>query len=421
MTAHAGKIRLRWLDLARILCALMILGIHWLRASYKVGLFGRGDPVNLVMGYQSQTGGVRLFNYVLIAGTSPHPATWLTNVIGLLGGFGWEAVSALILVSGFSLAWAQGGAALTRGQWLAWYGRHAKRILVPFYLAVLAFLSVYALALVLIPHLHLHGAVASTLDWKLLSQFHTPLPGVIISHIFLIDPYNYDWSADFFAPAWWFVPAILLAYVAYPFARAWSRIGHGIPLLVGSALLAMAAFALADAGVLVNESWYYIVLQESFNFCLGIVLANAWLGPQREALERATADPRLFALACAVFVAGNLANWTPALRPVASILYGPSLVVMVIFVAKWLEAFPLSRKLTSVDPYDLYLVHQPFAFPLALVAKFLFHDYAVFAGWFVFVGVAALAAKGLSQARQALLAPRRRAPERGRAGEVPAW
>jgi hypothetical protein len=400
MNAQSGAERsgrLHWLDLARILCALMILGIHWLRAGYKVGLFGAGDPVNLVMDYQSHSGGLRLFDYVLIAGTGPHPSTWLTNSIGLLGGFGWEAVSALILISGFSLAISQGGKMLARADWFVWYGRHAKRILVPFYLVALSFLTLYVLAVVAIPHVH--GRFASVIDEKLLSQFHTPLLGVIVSHLFLIDPYNKSWSADFFAPAWWFVPAILLAYVAYPFVRGGSRFGRGIPILIGAALLSMAAFAAADAGILVNESWYYIVLQESFNFTLGVVIANAWLGSARPALERAMSDPRVCALALAVFVLGNIANWTPALRSLASMLYGPSLVVMIVFAATCLARSPWARKMTVVDPYDLYLVHQPFAFPLALAAKFLFHGYAVFAGWFVFVAVASLAAIGLSRVR----------------------
>jgi hypothetical protein len=39
--------------------------------------------------------------------------------------------------------------------------------------------------------------------------------------------------------------------------------------------------------------------------------------------------------------------------PIASILYGPSLVAIVVFVAKCLERLPFSRKLTSVDPYDI--------------------------------------------------------------------
>jgi hypothetical protein len=409
--------RLGWLDLARVLCALLILGIHWLRAGYKVGLFGHGSATSLVMDYQSHSGGLRLFQYVLIAGTGHAVSTWLTNLIGLLGGFGWEAVSALIVISGFSLVVAQGHKSLTPGDWVTWYGKRAKRILVPFYLVAATFLILYALATVALPHLNAH--VATVINAKLLSQFHTPPLGVIISHIFLFDPYNRSWSADFFAPAWWFVPAILLAYVAYPFARSASTYRKGVPLLIGAALLSMAAFVASDAGILVNETWYYIVLHESFNFCLGIVIGGVWLGARRPILERALADWRVVGAAFAVFVLGNIVNWSPGFRPIASMMYGPSLVVLLVFFAKLLERSRIAPAFTSVDPYDLYLVHQPFAFPIALVAGTLFHSYAVFVGWFIFVAVASAAAKVLSVAQRPFFAGR--PGVRGETGESPVF
>ena len=396
--------RLGWLDLTRLLCAVMILGIHWLRACYKAGLFGTGRPENLVMDYQGHSGGIRLFDYVLIAGTGHHASTWLTNVIGVLGGFGWEAVSALVLLSGFSLMIAQRGAELTRREWFAWYGKRAKRILVPFYLAAAVFLTLYGLAALTLPHLH--GRLAQVIDAKMLGQFHTPLLGVVISHVFLFDPFNADWSADFFAPAWWFVPAILLAYLTYPFVRAASRFGRGIPLLAGAAALSIGAFSATNAGWLMNEQWYYIVLQESFNFALGVALGGAWLGAGRARLERIVTDPRIAAIALLIFVAGNLANWTPAARPLASMLYGPSLTVMLAFVATRVQGSTLAHRLAGIDPYDLYLVHQPFAFPIALVAAGALRSYAVFGGWLAFVTVAALAAKALSFAQRPFFARR---------------
>jgi peptidoglycan/LPS O-acetylase OafA/YrhL len=393
-TAGPRAERLVWLDVTRVLCALMILGIHWLRACYNAGLFGAGDRVNLVMDYQGHSGGLRLFHYVLIAGTAGHLSTWLTNLIGLLGGFGWEAVDALILISGFSLAISQGSKSLAPGQWLGWYGKRAKRILIPFYCVAFFFLALYLLAAYVLPEMH--SRLAAAFDAKLLSQFHTPVLGVIISHIFLFDPYNRDWSADFFAPAWWFIPAILLAYAVYPFVRSASRVCNGIPLLIATALISAASFAAADAGLLTNETWYYILLQESFNFSLGVVVAGIWLGPRRGVLERALGDPRVLAIACAVFVLGNIANWSSHARPIASMLYGPSLVVVLVFLGTWLARSRHARLLTSVDAYDLYLVHQPFAFPIAIVAKTVLHSYAVFVGWFIFVAVAMAASKVLS-------------------------
>jgi hypothetical protein len=421
MTASAGAKpvgdRLLWLSIARVLCALMILGIHWLRASYYVGLFGSGDPVNLVMEYQGQSGGLQLFHYVLIAGTGLSLTTWLTNVIGILGGFGWEAVSALILISGFSLTIAQRGKSLDHQGWLSWYGKRAKRILVPFYLVAVPFLTLFVCAIVVLSHAH--GNVATVLNAKLLSHFHTPPLGVIISHLFLFDPYAYQWNADFFAPAWWFIPAILLAYVAYPFIWTGSRFRGGIPLLAGTALLTTASYMLSNAGILVNEGWYYIVLHESFNFTLGVVIAGVWLGEGRSALEDLMSDPRAFAVAFLIFVLGNIANWTTSLRPIASMLYGPSLVLMIVFLAKRLETRRFSPALTSVDSYDLYLVHQPFAFPIALAAKVLLHGYAVFIGWFLFVAVASIAARILARVQRPLL--EMSLPALGAVAHVPLW
>jgi hypothetical protein len=243
---------------------------------------------------------------------------------------------------------------------------------------------------------HLSGRFAGAIDTKMLSQFHTPPLGVLSSHLLLVDPFNRFWSADFLAPAWWFVPAILLAYAVYPFVAAALRRAP-TSCLIGAAVVTVASYAAADAGMLWNETWYYIVLQESFNFTLGIFIATLWLGPKRAVLEGALDDPRIFAFAALLFVVGNLANWSAELRPIASMLYGPSLVVMLASIARLLTRSRFSPAFTRVDPYDLYLVHQPFAFPLALLAGAVLHSYAVFVGWFVFVAVSVLAAKVLTR------------------------
>jgi hypothetical protein len=372
-----------------------------LRAAFHEQLFGVGDPASIVDQYQDESGGLAIFRHVLIAGTHGGLATWLTNLIGLLGGFGWEGVSALIVVSGFSLTIAQRSKILTPRGWAVWYGKRAKRILLPFYLAAAPFLALYAAAVAILPHLHQH--FAATLDAKLHAQFHTPLLGIVMSHTVLFDPWNRFWSADFFAPAWWFVPAILLAYAIFPVVHAARNVARGIPLLVVAACVTILAYAASNAGILLNETWYYIVLHELFNFCLGVVVGTIWVGPGRAALERVLDDPFVAFLACGLFVLGNIVDWMPEIRPIASMLYGPSLVVVVVFLARRIAHRKLARALVSVDSYDLYLVHQPFAFPIALVAASLFHAYAVFVGWFVFLGVAVLAAKLLTAVQKPFL------------------
>lgn len=393
-TAETGQ-RLVWLDIVRLLSALMILGIHWLRACFKVGLFGTGDAVNLVIGYQGQTIGLRMLPKVLIAGTGASLATWLTNFIGLLGGFGWEGVSALIIVSGFSLTLALDGKTLTPSGWLKWLQKRALRIMIPFYLVALPFLIAY-LAL-LSTAAHIHGAFARSLDAKLHGVLQTPPLGVALSHTLLFDPFARQWQADFFAPAWWFVPAILLAYVAYTALLPAVRRFHWLPVLLVSAVVSIVSYRLADTHVLMNESCYYIVLQECFNLTLGIVIGNAWLNAaSRTRIKRVLFDRSIIVPAMLLFLAGNVANWSPATRPIASILFGPALVVTLVAIAKRLERTRVAEVAERTDAYGLYLVHQPFAFPVALVAKSVFHGYAVFLGWFAFVAVAGIATSVLN-------------------------
>jgi hypothetical protein len=375
----------------------MILGFHWLRAGYQLGLFGQSG-FKLIMSYQWNTAGFQLFRDVFIAGVDAKLSTWLTNIIGILGGFGWEAVSAFILISGFSLAVSQGEKSLGFSDWLTWYRKRAARVLVPFYLVALPCLALAACAIVVLHYAH--GSVAATLETKLHSQFHTSLLGVGLSHVFLFDPFEPQWTPNFFVPAWWFIPAILLAYVTYPFVRRASRIKHGVPLLAVSAVITMLGYVGTNAGVLTNEFWYFIIVHESFNFSLGVVTANLWLGAGRPALERAINSPGVFVGAFVVFVLGNLCDWSTETRPIASMLFGPSLALMLAFVAKRLEAWHHAKKLLSVDPYDLYLVHQPFAYPIALASKVFFHSYAVFFGWFIFVAVASVASRVLTVAQR---------------------
>ena len=390
-TRNSGRII--WLDITRVLCALMIVSFHWLRASYKVGLVGPA-ATDLLAHYQANTGGFRLFQEILIARSNFSVSDWLTNSIGLVGGFGWEAVNALILVSGFSLAISQRGKKLNPSEWVSWLLKRAKRVLVPYYWFALPLLAFSGLS-ILILHQE-HGYFAHTLETKLLSQFTTPVPGVILSHILLFDPWGVQLSANFLAPAWWFVPAILIAYLTYPAVRAASRLFHGIPLLVASAAITVVSYSISEPGPLIYEMWYFIVLHEAFAFSLGIVVAGYWLNGGRPALERMVSDPRVLVIAIAGFLLGNVMNWTSQFHPFASMVYGPSLLVALAYVGTRLERNAVGRKLLAVDSYDLYLVHQPFAFPLALLSETVFHRYATFVGFFLFMAVSLIAARLLA-------------------------
>ncbi|GAC1305544.1 MAG: hypothetical protein NVS2B3_01500 [Vulcanimicrobiaceae bacterium] len=396
--------RLDWLDLTRLLCACMILGIHWLRACFKVELFGVGEANVLVDGYQNQSIGLGMLPHVLVAGTAPTAATWLANVVGILGGFGWEAVSALVIVSGFSLTLSLGEKRLDLRQWAAWLLARGKRILYPFYLVAIPFVGIYVALLFIVPTLH--GAFFAGIDAKLRALFHTPPLGIVFSHVLLFDPYQRQGVASMFAPAWWFVPAILVAYVAYPAFVALARRSERALLAIAAAVT-IGSYALADRRVLIDESWYFIALMEAFNLALGIALARAWQMPERrEAIESALASPYAFAIGLTLFVDGNLANWSPVTRPIASMLFGPGLLLLLVAISFATRRSRFASLGTTIDSYDLYLVHQPFAYPIALAARFLFHGYAVFLGMVVFYATAIGVSLGFGRVRARLERPR---------------
>jgi peptidoglycan/LPS O-acetylase OafA/YrhL len=351
-----------WLDIVRILTAFLVLGIHWLRACDKVRLFG-AQADDIFVRYQQLSTGLPFSQ-------------------------------AFIIVSSFSLTVALANRSLSANQWIGWFRKRATRILIPFYLVALPFLVGY-LALVRF-FAGRHDALAIGLNGKLASLFHTPLPGIVLSHTLLFDPFRRHWEADFFAPAWWFVPAILLAYALFPLFFAAARRMNGVAALGIAAAVTMLSYHLAGNDVLLNQSWYFIVLQQAFNFMLGILAGRAWLDSRGPLLDAFFSNHWTLLWGFSAFTLGNIWNWSPTTRPAASILYGPGLVLILVSIAKRCEKQPFVRLVARIDSYGLYLVHQPLAFPIALAFSLALRPHAVFIGWFVFVVVASLGALLLS-------------------------
>lgn len=398
--------RLVWLDIVRLVSALMILAFHWLRASRNVGLLGRDPGPTLVTGYQGQTIGLGMLPHVLVAGKAPLTYVWLDNIIGLFGGFGWQAVSALIVVSGFSLTLALGARRLSTGGWATWIRKRAIRIIVPFYLIAIPMLVAYVAALVVFGRTH--GSFAAAMSHKLHALFTSPPLGIVTSHLLLFDPYGRLLQPNFFAPAWWFVPAILVAYVIYPVLLSGVRKSAGIVLFVAAAVTVFS-YTLAERQILHDQNWYFIVLQELFNFTFGVVIGSMWLdASKRKKIEGVLFARYAFPVALSVWILGIIANWSASTRPFASMLFGPGLVWTIAPLAKRIENLTATRFALRVDAYDLYLVHEPFAFPVALVLRGVFHSYTLFLGWFVFLGIAVVAARTLAAFERRVLRPRDR-------------
>ena len=94
--------RVVWLDVLRLICAIAIVGFHWLRACFSHAAFGRGELRSLIDPYRNPGLGTGQFHYLLLDRTGPPAASLVNDALGWLFGFGWEAVNVFILLSGLS-------------------------------------------------------------------------------------------------------------------------------------------------------------------------------------------------------------------------------------------------------------------------------------------------------------------------------
>ena len=133
----APRERLIWLDVLRGLCAFEIVGFHWLRAATKVNLYapqsGSRLHENLILTYRGVDGGISgAFQFFTAAGDGSFLHRVLVDTLGVLFGFGWEAVFVFVLLSGASLVLSTSERQMP--SWPKWIYRRAKRILLPYYI-----------------------------------------------------------------------------------------------------------------------------------------------------------------------------------------------------------------------------------------------------------------------------------------------
>ena len=374
---RASREVLPWLSVLRLLCALEIVGFHWLRANFRLGLFGCAGALNVVADYQDTHLGFRGFAPVLSQACNPHATAVVSEVLGVLFGFGWEAVNVFIVISGFVLA--LGLPSVRPGKfWLQWYSRRLARILLPYYKIALPFITAFILLL------HVPGrssGVLSRFQAKLSTLFSGGIVSTYLTHVFLIDPTRKHWAVSFFSPAWWFVPAILVAYLCFPlFVTLAEKLGT-TALLSISFVITVCAYKLTASGLLVNNAWYFVVLNESFSFSLGVAAGSLWRNPERrDRLQRSIASPRITALGIALVILGNVSNWFHGAYPFSSPLFTIGLCLLGFQVAVHLARIYRIRELASLDAYILYLLHQPLATPLAVLSVMLLHGKSVILG-----------------------------------------
>ena len=85
-------------------------------------------------------------------------------------------------------------------------------------------------------------------------------------------------------------------------------------------------------------------------------------------------------LALAAFIAGNACNLYYNTYPISSLLFTAALAFCGASVANFITRRSLRRSAPRVDPFNLYLLHEPFAFPLIVGSQILFGSFAVAVG-----------------------------------------
>lgn len=361
------KLNLAWMDVLRFLCAVEIVAFHWLRGSYKLGAFGCPASLSPVGDYKATGLGWHGLMLPLQIGCAPYPISLIHRMLGFLFGYGWEAVSLFILISGFSLTLHLPEDRAPH-YWRRWYVKRLRRILVPYYEIALPLVTIF---LVILRIHHMPGGFLGRLQFKLAPLAHGSVPSIYLGHLFLIDVYH-GREAQLFTPAWWFIPAILTAYLCFPLFTSLMRILGRPGFLAGAFALSVVSYALVQHGFLFDSAWYFAVTNEAFSFALGMTAASFWKDPARRTqVKRVLLNPLTTVLAMGLIVAGNLFNAYPNVYPFSSAVFTVGFAALGIQIARGLARWEAVRRVASVDAFRLYLVHQPFVAPLSMIFKSL--------------------------------------------------
>jgi hypothetical protein len=367
-----------------------------------VHFFGPNVTYSLVRPYKDIGLGLGQLPFLRIDHWHTGVGLALNNIFGLCFGFGYEFVNVLIFVSGLSLAMTLSGNAIV---WVSWLRRRIARVLIPYYAVCIPLLL--ALEAFRIVADHVKKPALDAVYTKLSQQTATNPFELFGSHIFLIDPLRPQFVTQFFSPAWWFIPAIIVAYLSFPLFLSITRKMSPLLLLPIAAGVSICAYILCQKGVLLDNAWYFIVLNECFAFVAGIIIGTALKTPSFLAtFERRMASLPAVFLSAVLFCAGNVCNWYHVSFPEASLLFTTGCTLLSCWLAIRLQSFALIRKICEPDAYYLYLCHQPLAFPLALIASRSHLQFMPCLAGVVYIAIATVVASAL--ARLAGMMPQRR-------------
>ena len=384
--------RLVWLDIARVLSAVMILAFHWLRPGYRLGLFGSFQSDHELPVEQRRSAAV---SRPVHRGFEPHPQHVVDQHHrhpGRLRLGGGERVH-------FASAAFRSSCVPTRktsdvAGWIAWYcqpcGAHPHPVL---------------LGRASVPHgcSSRHGRFS--LRTRLSGTHAGDQARIAISYLAArrrSEPHHSAGSIrvamipNFFVPAWWFIPAILLAYVTYPLVRRGqsNRARPAAPRGIGThhddGLHLVRRVRIEKRIVVLHRYAGVVQLQPGRRRRQSLA--------QRRTVGTRTRDQQPWSLCrsfCRVRAWQPLQlerRWAPscehAFRAEPGTHAGVGGEATRDVAAREQDARDRSLRFVSRAP--------TFAYPIALAAKMFFGGYAVFVGWFVFLTVASIAARILT-------------------------
>ncbi|MBD2178290.1 acyltransferase [Pseudanabaena sp. FACHB-1998] len=384
--------RLEWLDMLRILCAIEIAGHHWLRACMHINIFSNNDLPglfrNFLWSYKNNNAGLELINSFpkyLILDNQNNLAAFLTNLTGFLFGFGWEALHVFIFMSGFSLSLRLVEPPNNPlNYWLNWYKKRIKRIILPYYFV--AFILFAGFLLVYITVNTINFPLFEPVKMQLQDKIGRSWIEILIGHVFLVNPWQTGWATNFISSAWWFIPPLLVAYIAFPlYFKVLTRFG-GKFLLAITLLISVGSYYFAQSWGLNENHWHYIILFESFNFALGIFLGNYYTNYQdKEQLQKVLFHPLSLVLGLVLVVVGNMMNWFSSLYPWSSLFFTFGLFILGAKLANFLIEVPFLKRLKNCDSYVFYLIHQLIAYLFALCLNYVLKGYTPFFGGIIYI------------------------------------
>jgi len=164
------------------------------------------------------------------------------------------------------------------------------------------------------------------------------------------------------------VPAILAGYLFFPLF--WSALNPfgARRLLLGAFVLSATAYTAVSFNLLIEFSWYFVIFNEAFNFCLGIVLGRLFSrNGGAELFERLLGSRRMLIAGLLLAFAGNVINLYDFGYPFSSSIFTLGLAICGAQLSRRLSNVKAAIRLSHFDSYLIYLVHQPFAFPMAVV------------------------------------------------------